>query len=136
MRTWIFSLFFLLLYSCQSEPQEKVIKVYSNGNPEIVHLIDPDTGDKVAHRAFYDDGQLRIEGMYLNDQKHGKWIAYYSNGNTWTINNYEKGEYHGEYLMYNPDGSLRISGHYTLGKESGHWEFYGDDGSLAREIDY
>ena len=33
------------------------------------------------HQEFYDNGQLKIEGNYVNSLKDGKWTYYYKSGN-------------------------------------------------------
>lgn len=49
---------------------------------------------------FYDNGQVKQEGAYLNGKLHGKWIS------------------------YNEDGTKQTSGEYNQGEKVGTWTFY------------
>lgn len=49
---------------------------------------------------FFDNGQLKQEGTYLNGKLHGKWVS------------------------YNQDGTKQSSGEYNQGEKVGTWTFY------------
>ncbi|NNE54958.1 MAG: hypothetical protein HKN32_02980, partial [Flavobacteriales bacterium] len=94
-----------VLFSCGDKPFEKVVKVFPNGEPQVIHILDGEEGEKIGQRTYQDDGQVYIEGGFRDNEKHGTWYSYYSNGTVWTVNNYRLGEFHGDYKMFNQDGS-------------------------------
>ena len=49
---------------------------------------------------YYDNGQVKQEGEYLNGKLHGKWVS------------------------YNEDGTKQTSGEYNQGEKVGTWTFY------------
>jgi antitoxin component YwqK of YwqJK toxin-antitoxin module len=49
---------------------------------------------------YYDNGQVKQEGVYLDGKLHGKWVS------------------------YNEDGTKQTSGEYNQGEKVGTWTFY------------
>ncbi len=41
--------------ACQSGPKENVMATYGNGNPMNVVITDPETGEKIGEKTFYDN---------------------------------------------------------------------------------
>jgi antitoxin component YwqK of YwqJK toxin-antitoxin module len=61
-------------------------------------------------KEFYNTGQLKGEGEYLNDRRIGEWIYYYQNG------------------------KIEQRGSFTKdGKPTGDWKWFYDSGNLLRE---
>ena len=114
----------------------KIVATYKNGIPEgvrreynkqgqieksyvfhngkiIAEGILTDAGRKEGHwKEYYDDGNLKSEGAYKNDNKTGKWNYYY------------------------PNGQLQETGIYQNGKPEGKWKWYYPSGKLLREMSY
>lgn len=59
---------------------------------------------------FYDNGQVKQEGFYLDGKLHGKWVS------------------------YNQDGSKQAMGEYTKGDKTGKWFFWND--TALNEVDF
>lgn len=136
MKRILFFLCVIALASCEEKTVEKVVKVFPNDQPEVVEIYDASGTTLIGKKTFFDNGQLHIQGSYLNGKKHGEWLSCYVNGNVWTINTYDQGEYNGPYKMHNDDGSIRIQGAYKQGKESGRWTFFDEHGDIVKELDY
>jgi antitoxin component YwqK of YwqJK toxin-antitoxin module len=56
--------------------------------------------DMIQATYFYDNGQVKQEGVYLDGKLHGKWVS------------------------YNEDGTKQTSGEYNQGEKVGTWTFY------------
>ena len=67
-------------------------------------------GQEVKATFYYDNGQVKQEGYYLDGKLHGKWMA------------------------YNEDGTKQSMGEYNKGAKSGKW-FFWSDASLS-EVDF
>ncbi|MEW5676770.1 membrane-binding protein [Flavobacterium enshiense] len=67
-------------------------------------------GKMVKATYYYDNGQVKQEGFYLNGKLQGKWVA------------------------FNEDGSKQSIGEYTGGMKTGKW-FFWNNATLA-EVDY
>ena len=59
---------------------------------------------------FYDNGQIRQEGFYLDGKLHGKWVS------------------------YNLDGSKQAMGEYENGNKTGKWFFWNE--TALNEVDF
>jgi len=105
-----------------------------------------------AWKEFYDNGELKAEGVYDNGVKTGvwnfyhpngkleqngkydskgrltgQWIWYYASGNLWREENYIKGLADGMMSEYVEDGNIITEGEYIEGFEEGPWVYqYGD----------
>lgn len=97
-------------------------------------------------KEFYENGQKKSEGEYLNSKKvgewvyyypdgkieqrgrfdrngkpDGEWIWYYNNGNIWRQENYLSGEREGEYREFDVNGREIVKGQYIENEETGVW---------------
>ncbi|MFA8301173.1 MAG: toxin-antitoxin system YwqK family antitoxin [Hyphomicrobiales bacterium] len=101
---------------------------------------------------FYPDSTLKAKGSFLDDNKFGEWVYYFSGGKTeqrgryganglphgkwvWFYPNgkihrteyYNQGNLHGEYKEYDINGKPITFGKYVDGKKEGAWRLvYGD----------
>ncbi|VXB33976.1 Membrane-binding protein [Flavobacterium sp. 9AF] len=67
-------------------------------------------GNMVKATYFYENGQIKQEGSYLDGKLHGKWIS------------------------YNLDGSKQAMGEYEKGQKTGKWFFWSD--KALNEVDF
>jgi len=85
---------------------------------------------------LYDNGQVKIKGNLLDDQRHGRWESFYENGVKWSEDNYYQGEKNGRTVSYYPTGMFRYQGTYIDDIEAGKWTFYDEEGNIIKEMDY
>lgn len=126
----------IMLTSCEEIVVEKIAQAYKDGTPKVINIFNEDETQKIGYRAYHENGNVSMEGDFLDDKKHGQWRSYFFAGGLWTVNNYDRGEFHGDYLMYNQNGTIRISGHYIQGAQSGKWVVTDEDGNIIREDDF
>ena len=67
-------------------------------------------GQEVKATFFYDNGQIKQEGNYLNGKPNGKWVS------------------------FNEDGSKQTIGEYNNGVKTGKWFFWSE--SSLNEVDF
>ncbi|MCK9163061.1 MAG: hypothetical protein WCR29_01425 [Bacteroidales bacterium] len=81
-KTIVIILTVLITSSC-SNGKKEVISYYENGNPKLIYYIkkDKDSKYKVAEKMYYENGKLKYEGKFDNNERTGKWIYYFENGN-------------------------------------------------------
>ncbi|MDD2489216.1 MAG: hypothetical protein WC108_04685 [Bacteroidales bacterium] len=79
----IIIIFALLINSSCSSGTKEVISYYENGNPKLVYYIKKDNGvkNKVAEKLYYENGKLKYEGKFEQNERTGKWFYYFENGN-------------------------------------------------------
>lgn len=58
-------------------------------------------GQMVKATHYYDNGQIREQGYYLEGKLHGKWVSYDTAGVKQSIGEYNKGEKVGKWFFWN-----------------------------------
>ena len=58
------------------------------------------------YKLFYDNGDIRVSGNFLNELPHGYWEGYYPNGQLKSSGEYYKGELIGRWIWYYEDGTI------------------------------
>lgn len=69
-------------------------------------------GSTVYVERYFEDGNLREKGSFINNVPAGNWVEYYR------------------------DGSVHIEATYTNGKKDGKWFVWSDDGEYLYEVVY
>lgn len=110
-------------------------------------------------KEWYDNGQIKYEGVCTNGKKNGKWTKWYVNGQTRSENEYVDGEYLGKQTEWYKNGQVerekcfngKSLGHFNKwhanghkymegghidGKLEGHWIEWYKDGQKRLEGDY
>ena len=67
-------------------------------------------GEEVKATFYYDNGQIKQEGNYLNGKPNGKWVS------------------------FNEDGTKQVIGAYNNGVKTGKWFFWSE--STLNEVDF
>lgn len=107
------------------------------------------------HKTYYDSGELKSEGDYLNGKRNGKWLSYHKNGRISKEYEYDKGKYvNTSVKSFYDDGTLKNEyvkeedyfvsvGYYESGNlkykrkyEGGFYRFYRENGLLKIEANY
>ena len=69
----------------------------------------------------YDNGDINLEGNFINGKKDGLIKSYYDNQQIYYEVNYKNGIKHGRRTMYYQNGIFQEEGNYIDGKEEGIW---------------
>lgn len=125
---------------------------FSKGKMIAEGIIDDEGVKDGPWKEFYEEGQLRAEGMYslgkrigrwrfyhengsveqegtYNNQGNaeGAWKWYYDNGNVLREESFRNGLSDGPYVEYNEEGKVVTQGEFVEGLEEGFWKYeYGD----------
>jgi antitoxin component YwqK of YwqJK toxin-antitoxin module len=124
---------------------------YIDGRPDgkQTRHISSNTGDYVEVSHFvkgvrtgdfsqtWDNGQVRVQGIYKNGEREGVWIEYRKNGKPEKSTTYKNGERNGEYKLFFTDGTVEKIENYLDGQREGtSKEFFFDSGKVKAEYDY
>jgi antitoxin component YwqK of YwqJK toxin-antitoxin module len=128
----------------------KIIKgyVFRNGILIFEGVTDENGLRQGLWKEFYETGELRSEGHYLNSnptgkwkyyltdktveitgqydkkgQKTGYWVWYYPDGSPLLEENWEAGKLEGDYVEYDEKGGIIAKGQYVYGEKDGDWSF-------------
>jgi len=75
--------------------------------------------DKYIGKEYYDNGELKFEGEYLNGERNGKGKEYYENGKLKFKGEYLNGKLNGKVKEYYYNGKLKFEGEYLNGERNG-----------------
>lgn len=122
------------------------IEKYENG------ILITDQNNEAAiidiRQEFYENGNLRMEGSYVNNKKNGTFREYNQEGkqiNAYIFENEIRtgegmidsiGRRQGPWKLYYTNGALRAEGAYKDGKRDGPWAFYFQNGKLEQKGTY
>lgn len=70
---------------------------------------------------YYPDGKIEQRGKFRRDKFTGKWVWYYPNGNVWREENYDNGKEEGTFIEYDETGKVILKGQYFDGERTGKW---------------
>jgi antitoxin component YwqK of YwqJK toxin-antitoxin module len=87
-----------------------------------------------SFKSYYNNGQLKIVGYYVNGLKNGLFKEYDENGILNSEYTMTKDEFNGPIKIYYTDGILKKSGNYLNGLENGIFIEYDPYG--AKEAEY
>ena len=84
-------------------------------------------------QEFTINGDLFINGEYLNDRKNGDWAYYYMNSKMDMEGGFNEDQQHGYWKYYYPKGQLYYEGNFVNGQKDGDWKFYYNNGNIWRK---
>ena len=84
------------------------------------------------HKEWYDNGQLELEGNYLNGKEHGLWTSYRENGTLRYTAMYLFGKTNGLVHEYWENGNTKVLGFYKDGIRTGESRYYENRGLQYR----
>lgn len=89
--------------------QEVRTEMYENGQVKAQYTV---FGNHVDVVAYYENGQIKETGSYLNNKPNG------------------------QYRQYDVAGVLISAGEFVNGKREGIWLFRAGDGDMLYQVDY
>lgn len=122
----VFSLVFI--FSSCSQNKKEIISFYENGNPKLVYYtkMDKNIKYKVAEKMYYENGKLKYEGNFDNNEKTGNWTYYFENGVVFAKGNFTNSKSGFDWEVYKIDKTKIVSKNDKIDEIS----FY-PDGELA-----
>jgi len=85
---------------------------------------------------WYDDGQKKEEGEYLNGKENGKWTYWYDNGQKRKETEYINGKQNGKWTFWYQNGEKYSEGEYVNGEENCKWTIWYKNGQKKKEGEY
>jgi antitoxin component YwqK of YwqJK toxin-antitoxin module len=113
------------------------LTVYSPQSYKVSNTLYNDAGYKTDKNTFYySSSKIKEINDYKDGELNGKSIGYYENGNLRYDISYKDDEKDGVAKFYHPNGKLKQIGHYSEGSLSGSWTDYNERGDLASNYYY
>jgi len=84
----------------------------------------------------FDFGLYRETGSYRGGMRFGKWKSFYQDGTLRFEGEFIDDNMNGKVTWYWPDGKIRETGTYLNGSRQGDWTFFSEDGTPSIVIGY
>ena len=130
----IFILFFILRpLSGQDIYYDSAWVKTSKENAKYYRIIDTISKDNFFARDFYLNGQLQMQGYYVNldkNIKNGKFSWYSDTGIKTKDCSYTLGKLDGHYIGWYNNGKIKVEGKYKLDKKDSLWSWYDTNGVI------
>lgn len=111
--------------------------IFRNGILVNEGIIDESGLKQGKWKEFYETGELRWIGNYLNSKMQGDWIYYFPDGKIEMKGSYSKtGNRRGEWLWFYPSGDTLLFENYVKGKREGDCIEYDINGICLRKGEY
>lgn len=111
--------------------------LYNEMGQKISEGIIDEEGRRVGNwKDFYETGELRANGNYLDNQRSGEWFFYFRNGAIEQKGRFARGRFEGTWTWYYPDGTIWREENYFGGREDGLFVEYDDQGNVVTKGEY
>lgn len=88
--------------------------------------------------TWYENGQKKITGQFIDDEKHGLWRHFYEDGSRYREIEYVNDRPHGKHIKWHKNGQIHEQGHFKYGRRYAFWTtwyFGGQKRSAGEFID-
>ncbi|MCK5820823.1 MAG: hypothetical protein KAH17_03010 [Bacteroidales bacterium] len=110
---------------------------FINNTPVGIHRKYTDNRSVINTTEYSNSGQIVSDG--ITDEKGKKdefWKFYYNTGQLKSEGSFNNNIRHGVWKYYFPNQQLEQTGSFRSGREDGLWTWFYEDGSLRREENY
>jgi antitoxin component YwqK of YwqJK toxin-antitoxin module len=80
--------------------------------------------------SWYDNGQVKEEGYYVDNKQIGNWITYYKNGYKESEGVYKNDFQTGKWINWHDNGQKESEGKYKKGYTKGIWISWFENGQM------
>jgi len=115
---------------------EKGIRYNGNGIRVREGLVDESLRRIGKWEFYFETGELRSSGNFVNDRQHGEWTFFFQNGQKEQIGNFNNGIMVGEWKWFFPSGNIFREEIYVAGKPHGLSIQYSDSATIVAKGEY
>ncbi|MDA3883712.1 MAG: hypothetical protein PF481_10560 [Bacteroidales bacterium] len=120
----------LSVFSCSNKNENKHARIiwdkYESGSYKTVHQYFTDTAEMTEdyyYQEFYENGNLKIQGIENQRVRKGEWNVYFHNGNVKAKLNFDNDILSGPIELYDENGGIKAKDI----AENGHLRQMNDD---------
>jgi len=99
----------------------------------IIHLYENNIRIETLR---YPNGQIMVEGRWLDEKLHGVVKLFYDDGSKKCEVVMHHGEMHGPWFEWHRNGKVATMGHYTHGQRTGTWIECDVNGHMISQIEW
>ena len=126
---------FHYFYNRDGKP-EKAIRYNERGIRTAEGSVDENEKRIGLWKNYYETGELRSSGNFVNDRQHGVWNFFFQNGQKEQIGNLNNGVWEGEWKWYFPSGNVFREEIYVRGRPQGLSVQYSDSATIVAKGEY
>jgi antitoxin component YwqK of YwqJK toxin-antitoxin module len=112
--------------------RDTIREQYADGKPrverEVARYSDNTFQAEGAHREYYPNGQLFVEGRFRNGRQDGEWTYWFETGKQNRKVAYKDGKLDGSWEVTRADGTISAKRSFKNGLRDGDWVTYDDTG--------
>lgn len=126
---------FMVLEGNRNVLDGKYMSYYQNGNikSEGFYRNNEPTG---FWNYNYESGKLKMRGQLRGNSNYGLWKYYYENGQVSMEGDIYNGKREGEWKFYFESGTRKSEGNFLKGDKTGIWNHFYEDGTLKAQAFY
>ena len=79
---------------------------------------------------YYENGQKKSEGKYINNKSEDEWNLWYENGQLKSRGRFLNDKFDGEWIYWFENGQKKSQGKMVSDKRDGEWDFWNEKGNL------
>ena len=87
-------------------------------------------------KNYFETGELRSSGTFVNDRQNGEWTYYLESGEIFQVGNFRNGVFEGEWKWYFPSGNIFREETYVRGRPNGLSIQYSDSATIVAKGEY
>ena len=131
------NIFSIEYYSTVSKNLEllKLETFHPNGHVARLELFSSGVKNGV-HKEFFNNGNIKIDGQYINGDKSGLWIEYFREGGTMRMFYAKENRKDGSISEWYKNGEKKLHGKYFQGRKQGLWTAWYPNGVKESVITY
>jgi antitoxin component YwqK of YwqJK toxin-antitoxin module len=121
----------------EMEPYSGTCYILSKNTGSISHKFIYKNG-KLHGKAinFYDNGNIKSQGYYDNNNMVDTWEFRNEQGNKIYMVNFRNDSLNGEFISYYLNGKVKVEGTYLNNTRMGDWTYYDKNGQVIRKVSY
>ncbi len=85
--------------------------------------------------AYYENGQLEMEGQFFDDLREGQFTWWHANGQKSVVGHYKKGLQDGLWIWWHASGMKMAEGRYENNRQVGTWTKWDNEGKIIDRQD-
>ncbi len=126
-----------IFYNKEGKPEKSIrYSRQGTGNRTAEGPVDENEKRTGEWKNYFETGELRSSGKFINDRQNGEWKYFLQNGKIEQIGNFNNGVMEGEWKWYFPSGKLLREEIYVKGKPNGTCTQYSDSATIVAKGEY
>lgn len=101
----------IIIGSSCSKGDKEIVSYYENQKPKLIYYYKTENGikAKVFEQMYYENGKLKYEGAFKNNNKSGEWKFFFEDGKKFALCDFTKNQNGDNWQVYKFDNTILVS---------------------------